>query len=99
MKKKADKLMNSRKIKLELAVNLINEGNTSNLLDKIKGIMASFKEEVGNFLGLKVIKKSKINTFHEKESYAIEFENCTLDVELLNDQTTSSQYVQSFDLR
>ena len=90
--------MNSRKIKLELAVNLINEGTSNNMLDKIKNVMASFKE-VGSFLGFKIVKKSKINTFHERQSYAIEFENCTLDVDLLEDGSNSSQSVQSFNLR
>ena len=90
--------MDNRKIKLELAVNIINEGNSRNLLDKIKKVMASFKE-VGAFLGQKVVRKSRIDPVHEKQTFAIEFENCILDVDLLSDQKTCSQYVQGFNLR
>lgn len=92
------KNMDSRKIKLELSVNLINTGQRKNLLDTVKDVMNSFKE-VGNFIGQQITKKSLIDTLHEKESYAIQYENCTLDIDLISDTKTQSQFVQRFQLR
>ncbi len=90
--------MDSRKIKLELSVNLINNGERKNILDTMKEVMAGFKE-VGAFIGQHLTRKAKLDVMHEKESYAIQFENCTLDVDLVSDSQKEFQFVQGFNLR
>ena len=90
--------MDSRKIKLELSVNLINTGQRKNLLDIVKEVMGGFKE-AGAFIGQKITRRAKLDKLHEKESYAIQFENCTLDVDLVSDSKREFQFVQAFDLR
>lgn len=90
--------MNNRKIKLALTVGLINSENNRNVLDFIKNLMLGFKE-VGAYLGLAMIDNHQLNNSHIKRTYAIRFENCRLDVDLVSNSQTKSQIVQSFQLR
>jgi len=89
--------MNIRKIKLALTVGLMNS-NQKNVLNAVKDLMLSFKE-VGAFLGLAVVGNERLNPALIKETYAIRFENCTLDVDLVSNPMTQSQAVQGFQLR
>lgn len=90
--------MNNRKIKLALTVGLMNESSDSNALRLMKDMMMGF-QEVGSFIGLKKVKRAKLNPSHVKQTYAIQFENCVLDVDLVSNQMTKRQFVQSFQLR
>ena len=89
--------MNIRQIKLALTVGLINSNLQSNAIQVVKELMAGFKE-VGAFLGLTVINKESLNQTHIKKNYALQFENCRLDVDLVSNPMTKSQYVQGFTL-
>ncbi|MCO6492653.1 MAG: hypothetical protein J5I98_29820 [Phaeodactylibacter sp.] len=88
--------MNIRKIKLALAVGLMNT-DQSNPLHSIKDLMLGFKE-VGAFLGLTAVGNKRLNPALIKETYAIRFENCTVDVDLVSNPMTNSQAVQGFQL-
>lgn len=90
--------MNNQKIKLALTVDLINSSPTRNIPGFIKEVMSRFKE-VGSFLGLRQVAKSVINRTHIKDIYAFQFENCRLDVEMISNPITRSQYVQGFQLK
>jgi hypothetical protein len=90
--------MNTRKIKLALTVGLMNNDPGNNALNLVRELMLGF-QEVGSFLGLSMKRKSNLNPGHIKQTYALQFENCTLDVELVQDSRTNSQYVQNFQLR
>jgi hypothetical protein len=89
--------MNIRQIKLALTVELMN-AQSDNALNLVKELMLSFKE-VGRFLGSKLVKNAPLNTSHTQETYALQFENCRLDLELVSNRNTKSQYVQRFQLR
>ena len=89
--------MNNQRIKLALTVDLINSSPTNNIPGFIKEAMLRFKE-VGSFLGFRQIAKSVINKTHIKDIYAFHFENCRLDVEMISNPITRSQYVQGFEL-
>lgn len=90
--------MNTRKIKLALTVGLLNNSNQSNVLNKILELMSSFKE-VGAYLGSKLIGKDLLNPAIVRRSYAIQFEHCIVDLELVANPHTNSQHVQGFRLR
>lgn len=90
--------MDIRKMKLDLTVALMNAGKRSNLLNLIKDIMLTFKE-VGAYIGLRELNKFKLNPAHEKQTYVIQFENCTLDVELVANSMSRNQYVHGFQIR
>lgn len=88
--------MNIRKIKLALAVGLMNS-NPTNIPNAIKDLMLGF-QEVGAFLGLARTGNQRLNPALIKETYAIRFENCTVDVDLVSNPITQSQDVQGFQL-
>jgi hypothetical protein len=91
--------MNSRKIKIALTVGLMNNRADSNALQNIMELMSGFKEDVGNFLGWSMVKKSLLNRSHEQQTYAMRYENCTLNVDLVANSQTRTQVVQGFQLR
>ncbi len=90
--------MNIRKIKLALSVGLMNT-ESNNLLHTVKEQMKVFKSEVGSLLGTQVVKNDRLNKGHVKHTYALRFENCTLDLDLVMNTHTKTQTVQGFQLR
>lgn len=90
--------MNIRQIKLALSVGLMNAPSDNNLLTLVKELMLGFKE-VGAFLGLKRVKGADLNRSHVREIYALQFEHCELDLELVSNRQTNSHYVQGFQIR
>lgn len=90
--------MNNRKIKLALTVGLLNKGPDDNALDTITSLMKNFKG-VGRYKGIRKKYDSLLNADHVQESFALKFENCTLDLDLVYNQTTQHQYIQGFNLR
>ena len=92
------KTMNNREIKLALTVGLMNTDAGNNIICFMKDLMLGFNG-VGSFIGLRKVKRSKLNTSHVKQTYAIQFENCILDVDLVSNHRTKNQFVQSFQLR
>ena len=89
--------MNSRKIKIALTVGLLNN-ESNNVLQAIKELMLGFQEEVGNFLGLSMVNRSRLNSEHILQTYAIQFERCRLDVDLVSNPHTRTEVVQGFQL-
>ncbi len=90
--------MNTRKIKLALTVGLLNKEGENNVLSAIKELMSEFKE-VGAYIGWKLTRKSPLNPSHVQRSYALRFENCTLNVDLVSNPNTKNQFIQGFDFR
>lgn len=90
--------MNIRKIKLALTVGLMNTPS-GNALPLIKELMQGFRSEVGSFLGLQEVDRSALNQSHEKQRYALRFERCTIDLDLITNATTNTQVIRRFDLR
>ncbi len=92
--------MNLRKIKLALTVGLLNrQGNNRNLLQSIKDLMTSFSEEVGNFIGLSLVKKDNLNKDQVTQTYSIQYEKCTLAIDLIYNQISRDQYIYTFELQ
>lgn len=89
--------MNNRKIKLALTVGLMNSNSDPNVVGSIKHTMLGFKE-VGSYLGLSVKGNARLNHSHIQETYAFEFENCTLNVDVISDGVNESKLVKSFEL-
>jgi len=72
---------------------------SGNALQQIKELMRDFRSEVGGFLGLQEMDRSAINQNHEKKRYALRFERCTIDLDLITNANTNTQIVRRFDLR
>lgn len=90
--------MNTRKIKLALTAGLINKNTSGNALSAVKDLMNSFADEAGRFLGLRSMGNSKMGNAI-RERYALNYENCTLNVDLVSHPQLNRQTVQRFQLR
>jgi hypothetical protein len=89
--------MNIRKIKLALTVGLMNLDAQGNALQAVREVISDFKE-AGAFLDLRKLKAANLNTSHVSETYALQFENCTVALDVVSNPNTRSQFVQSFRL-
>lgn len=87
--------MNTRKLKLDLTIGLINKGNA---FSAIKELMQTLKTEVGNFLGVSIIRDSKMTEQLMNQIYAIRYENCTLNVDVVWNKSNNLQYVKGFNI-
>jgi len=74
--------MNIKKIKLALTVGLINSG-TGSTLGKVRELMHSLKEDVGAMLSSQELKKAVLGPNMVQHSYALQFERCTLNVDVV----------------
>lgn len=88
--------MNIKKIKLDLTVKLLNTSSDSNLLQKVQESMAGWNAEVGRFKGMQLSNDFGINSNLTKRTYAMKYDNCTLNVDVVHNQKTSNQYINGF---
>jgi len=89
--------INFKELKLALTVKLMNLQKRKNMLDAVRELMLQFKE-VGAFLGLAVTERSRLDHRRIKRIYAIQFEQCQLDIELISDSQTQHQVINTFYL-
>jgi len=90
--------MNIQKIKLDLTLNLLNKSFDNNVVDSITAFMAGLQEEVGCFVGSQLVQQAGIDSTFERQTYAIQYENCTLNVDVVFNKNSSNQYLRSFNL-
>jgi hypothetical protein len=86
-------VMNIRKIKLALTVGLMNLDPQGNALQFVRELVTELKE-AGSFLGLSRVKSNDIS-----ETYALQFEGCTIALDLVSNPKTQSHSVQGFRLQ
>ena len=91
-------LMNTRKIKLALTAGLINKNTNGNALVAVKDLMNVFADEVGRFIGLQPVANRRIGNA-VRETYMLNYENCTLNVDLLSLPQAKRQTIQRFQLQ
>jgi len=79
--------MSNRKMKLALTVGLLNrktgEGNT---LQLVKRLMNKFRSDVGGFLGMRQLEEQILNRSHTLQSFALDFEHYTLNLDIVNNR-------------
>ncbi len=90
--------MNIRQIKLELTVDLLNQQNSQKPIRFAKRAMGKFKNQVGNYMGLLEKGTTKISDAIERRSFALQFEFCTLDLDLVTNRESNIQFVQGFNV-
>ena len=78
-------------------MSLLNMAPQMNALNLTKEIMLSWKE-VGSFLGFIRGNDIHVSSSSRIEQYALQFENCTLSLDLLANTRTNTQLVQSFKI-
>ena len=89
--------MNTRKVKLALTVGLINKCAQCSPIQAVKDVMYTTKE-VGSFIKSSIVSKKALDPQHEASVYALEFENCTLNLDLVVNRQTRNQYVNGFQI-
>ncbi len=89
--------MNIRKIKLAITVGLMNLDPQGNALQLVRDMVSDFKE-AGAFLGLRRVQAADINPVQVRETYALQFEHCTVALDLVSNPNTRIHYVQGFRL-
>ncbi len=87
--------MNIREIKLAITVGLMNSGN---YLNTIQDLMQRLTEQVGAFIGQHVVHNATLDQEHSIQTLALQYENCTLNIDLIQNNTTQLQYVNRFDV-
>ena len=90
--------MNLRNIKLKLTTELINRQNERNILSSIKDLMSQLKEEAGRLLDQGLINIKDGENGISKQQYALRYEHCTINVDVLWNKTTREQCLYRFDL-
>ncbi len=91
--------MNIKKVKMGLTVGLMKNRERINSVQAFKDLMQNFGTEVGTFLGLQELGSIALNASHIQRSYAIQYERCTLRVDMVANHRTNTQIVKSFNLR
>lgn len=91
--------MNIRQIKLALTVDLMNQNSTTKPILFAREAMGKFKSEVGEYVGLLEKGTTKISDTVEQRSFALQYENCTLNMDLILNRKSNMQSVQGFDIK
>jgi hypothetical protein len=89
--------MDLRNMKLDLAVALLNNPQCSNAPKVAKDHLQSF-QEVGRFLGTEVTRRKQMGAKRIERMYSIQFENCTLNLQLVSNLEDYSHLVNGFEL-
>lgn len=87
--------MNIREIKLAITVGLMNSGN---YLNTIQDLMQHLTEQVGAFIGQQVLQIVSLDQDRSVQTVALRYENCTLNIDLVQNNTTHDQYVNRFEV-
>lgn len=89
--------MNIRKIKLALTVGLMNLGPTTNILQLVRELLADI-QDTSAFIGFKKMDIAQISRLGTKETYALQYEHCTIALEVVSNQAHAQQLVHGFKL-
>lgn len=84
---------------MALTVGLLKQNDSGSALYTVRDILQNFSDEVGAFLGLQEVGSQPLNSNIRQRTYALQFERCTLNVDLIANQRTQTQEVKSFHLR
>ena len=91
--------MNIRKMKLALTVDLLNHSDLPTSMASVQDSMSRFEAETGSYKGCKELESTLIQTGINRKSYALQFENVTLDLDLITNENSSEQHIKGFDLK
>jgi hypothetical protein len=90
--------MNHKQLNLELTVRLMNLAPEKISLGGIKEKVAEV-DGTGKFLGIFKLGKKRMNNHWVNEKYTLQYENCTLNVDLASNRQTQSKVLSHVELR
>lgn len=85
-------------MKLALTVDLINKQASQKPILFARKAMGKFKNEVGNYRGLFEKGRTKISDAIERRSFTLQYDHCTLDLDLVMNRESNLQFVQGFNV-
>lgn len=91
--------MNIRNMKLALSVDLINLPSLEAPVLWVKNAMNRFSSETGDLTGFLETSAGNIRDGIESKTIELQYEHCTLDLELIRNSSTSKEYIKGFDLK
>jgi hypothetical protein len=91
------KPMDNRKIKLALTVGILNQTGQGNTLQLVRRLMNKFRTEVGEFLGLRQLEDQVLNRSHTLQSFALDFEHYTLNLDIVNNRTDNTESINRLE--
>lgn len=90
--------MTKQQIKLDLTLNLISQAHLNKPKEVIKKVLRNIKE-AGNFLGEKLIGQKVVGEDWLNQTYALQFEAFTLNVELVESRKTNTEVLRGFHFK
>ncbi len=89
--------MNLKEIKLGLAVDLVNQPPQKEILSRVYRSVDQFRAYLGKFTDVQLNAKERFGS-HLKSSYTLQYENATINLDLLTNPLTHSQTVYGFNI-
>ena len=90
--------MNLKEIKLGLAVDLVNQPPQQEILSTVYRLVGRFRDILGQFNDVQLNDRKKFGS-HMRSSYTLQYENATIDLDLLTNPLTHSQTVYGFNIK
>lgn len=87
--------MNIQKLNLGLTLELMNQRTDKVSLNTFKSFMGNVKE-AGKFLGTNLTEVKGLDNEWSNQSYTLNYENCSLNVEMMSSAGTKSRVVKGF---
>lgn len=97
-KTKTKFIMNIREIKLALTVDLMNLPENENPIDFALEKLDGLSSQTGHFKGSLESNLSTLNENIELKKLAFEYDNCTLNMDMIKDTVNNEEYLQNFNL-
>lgn len=86
-------------MKLALTVDLMNLPGELTPIASLQNSLSRFEDETGSYKGCKEIGKSIIGAGVETRTIALQFENLTLDLDLITNEHSNEQVIKGFALK
>jgi len=90
--------MNLKDVKLGLAVDLVNQPPQREILSTVYKLVGKFRERLGQFNDVQLNDKQRFGS-HLRSSYTLQYENATINLDLLTNPLTHSQTVYGFNIK
>ena len=88
--------MNTHQIKLELTLELLDTQDNNNILHRVGNIMKRLHQDVGNFQGLRLVKKQEVMRGLVNRIYNMVYDNCIVLLDFV--VRDGKYYVNKFDV-
>ena len=83
---------------MALTVDLLNLPKSQSPISFARQAMSNYKDETGGFQGLFETEKSALTDDKELNSFALQFEHCTLSLDLIKDRKTKKEFLKGFNI-